>query len=142
MNIIRLRRWAHTPHGVFGTMTFGDFSCFTVERPWVNNQPRVSCIPDGMYSAIWHNSPRFGRTIAIVGGSVSLSPSPNHQRSAILIHQGNTMDELLGCIAVGDSLGMVNGRWAVLNSVRTLGRFHAAIPQTNSMIDIYTSFHE
>lgn len=139
--MITIRRWAHTPHGTFGTLTFGNFTCYTVERPWLNNQPRVSCIPDGNYTASWYNSPKFGRTLALVGGTVSLFPAPNAQRSAILIHQANTMDELQGCVGVGDSLGMVKGRWAVLNSAVTLRAFLAEVPNADIPVNIYTGFH-
>lgn len=140
--MITIRRWGHTPHGTFGTLTFNDFRCFTIERPWVNNEPRVSCIPDGDYQGKWYDSPRFGRTIALVGETVSLFPSPSHRRSAILIHKANTMDELLGCIGLGDSLGVVNGKWAVLNSVRTLREFLSILPNTDIPIKIFTGFHD
>lgn len=72
---------------------------------------------------------------------MSLFPAPNAQRSAILIHQANTMDELLGCVGVGDSLGMVKGRWAVLNSVVTLRAFLAEVPNADIPVNIYTGFH-
>ena len=64
----------------------------TIELPWVNNEPRVSCIPAGKYVAKVHHSPRFG-------WSLWLQDVPN--RSEILIHTANFVRQLLGCIAPG-----------------------------------------
>ena len=123
METITLERFAYTPWGVFGRIVYGDFRAFTVERPWANNKVRESCIPDGMYDLKWYVSPKFGPTWALIGETVSLYPEPGKTRSAILIHAGNTMDDLLGCIALGSSLGTVHGKWAVLNSVKTVNAF-------------------
>lgn len=131
MEIVTLERFAYTPWGTFGRLVYGDFRAFTVERPWANNKARESCIPDGEYQMQWYNSPKFGPTWALVGGSVSLFPKPGASRSAILIHKGNTMDDLLGCIALGSTLGTVNGKWAVVNSTSTVNAFLAATKGKN-----------
>lgn len=126
MEKVILERFAYTPFGTFGRIIYGDFRAFTVERPWVNNTPRESCIPDGIYDMQWYNSPKFGQTWALLGETVSLFPESGKRRAAILIHAGNTMDDLLGCIALGATLGNVNGKWAVLNSGVTTRAFLAA----------------
>jgi len=123
MELITLERFAYTPWGVFGRLVYGDFRAFTVERPWVNNKARESCIPDGKYQMQWYNSPKFGPTWALIGDTVSLFPEAGKARAAVLIHKGNTMDDLLGCIALGSTLGTVNGKWAVLNSTATVNTF-------------------
>lgn len=125
MEIVSLERFAYTPWGVFGRLVYGDFRAFTVERPWLNNKARESCIPDGEYDLQWYNSPKFGPTWAVIGGDITLFPTPTSSRSAILIHKGNTMDDLLGCIALGSTLGFVNGKWGVLNSTTTVNSFLA-----------------
>jgi hypothetical protein len=94
-----------------------------VERPWANNKARESCIPDGEYQMQWYNSPKFGPTWALIGDTVSLFPQAGKARAAVLIHKGNTMDDLLGCIALGSTLGTVNGKWAVVNSTATIAAF-------------------
>lgn len=123
METVSLQRFAFTPWGVFGRLVYNDFRAFTVERPWKDNMPRESCIPDGQYSLKWFDSPKFGPTWAIVGGTVSLQPTPGFARALVLIHPANTMDDLLGCIGLGSTLGTVNGKWGVVNSKATVTNF-------------------
>ena len=70
----------------------------TLERPWIFNERKVSCIPTGTYLVKPHVSPKFGRCFKIqdVKG-----------RSDILIHAGNMVDDTLGCVLVGLSRGSV-----------------------------------
>ncbi|MDY0308163.1 MAG: DUF5675 family protein, partial [Desulfovibrionaceae bacterium] len=79
--------------GVQGTLRCGVFSCFTLERPWLNNQRRVSCIPAGTYKGRVLPSPRFGIDLP------ELLDVPG--RDQILIHPGNTIDDTEGCILIG-----------------------------------------
>lgn len=135
-DVVTLERFAYTPWGVFGRLVYGDFRAFTVERPWLNNEVRESCIPDGEYDMVWYNSPKFGPTWAVVGNTVSLFPQAGKHRSAILFHVGNTMDDLMGCISPGSSLGMVKGKWAVLNSGVTIKKFLALTKGKNLKLHI------
>lgn len=72
----------------------------TIELPWKGNERRVSCIPEGVYKAKSHNSPKFGKTFWLqnVEG-----------RSEILMHVGNFTSDLLGCIAPGTAHRDING---------------------------------
>lgn len=66
--------------------------CLTLERPWLNNKPELSCIPAGAYGFIPHNTPakpRCWEAMSVPG------------RSDILIHAGNSIIDSLGCILVG-----------------------------------------
>ena len=64
----------------------------TLERPWIFNERKVSCIPIGTYLVNSHVSPKFGLCFKIqdVKG-----------RSDILIHSGNVVNDTLGCVLVG-----------------------------------------
>ena len=64
----------------------------TIEPPWRNNEQNVSCIPAGKYVAKVHHSPRFG-------WSLWIQSVPG--RSEILVHIGNYVHQLRGCIAPG-----------------------------------------
>jgi len=100
--------------GVFGRLIFNGFECYTCENPWKDNQPRISCIPQGTYTANLYSSPTPGRGIVW-----QLNDVPD--RSNIQIHRGNTEDDVLGCIVVGKGLGYINGKWAVTDSTRAFG---------------------
>lgn len=122
--MILLERFAYTPMGTFGKLIYDDFSCYTVERPWLNNQARVSCIPEGSYELVWHTGPKFGKTVALVGGTVAQYPNNVAKRAAILIHPANEMNDLEGCIGLGLALGMIRDNWAVTSSLPAIKRFY------------------
>lgn len=109
--------------GTFGRLTYGDFTCYTVEPMWANNEPRVSCIPTGYYFLERHKSPRFGDSAIIYGGTVSKFYAIGFVRNSILIHPANKSNQLEGCIGLGDRLGELDGVRAVLNSRRTVAKF-------------------
>ena len=120
---VTLERWADSPHGMFGTLRVGDLELVTVERPWKDNKRRVSAIPAGTYRITLG---RYNR-----GGYPAYELHDVPGRDKIKIHIANTMDQLLGCIGVGDSLGMFSPkeglptRWAVANSAQSLRAFMA-----------------
>ncbi len=109
-------------NGILGQLSdeSGHVICDTCERPWLNNAPKVSCIPTGTYNVIKHDSPNHPDTWEITG-------VPG--RSGILIHNGNSaMEDSEGCILVGDSQGIIDGYPAVLNSVATLEMLRNTLP--------------
>lgn len=103
-----LKRIAYTADGTFGVLLDGPVPfAVTCEREWLDNQPDVSCIPEGTYACKRVESPKFGGTFEVTG-------VPG--RSSILLHSGNTEDDSHGCILVGEQFGAVNGKTAVLSS--------------------------
>lgn len=121
--INRLVDYGYPDEGTFGTLTMGDFTCYTVERQWLDNTPSLSCIPTGDYYAEWHDSPKFGASLIIYGGSVSKGPTHGFLRSGILIHPANWSDQLQGCIGLGDKFTVMDNRAAVTNSRKTVADF-------------------
>ena len=81
----------------------------SLELPDKQNQRRVSRIPEGVYKARKHISPKFGNSLWIQN-------VPN--RSEILIHKGNYHTDILGCILIGKDLKDINrdGYMDVTNS--------------------------
>jgi hypothetical protein len=72
------------------------FQCYTIELPWVNNLPRLSCIPEGRYELKKRYSPKFKDHLLVKG-------VPG--RSLVLLHPANdALKELKGCIAPVSSL--------------------------------------
>lgn len=115
MNDIRLQRFAYTPMGTFGRLTIGKQEWYTVERPWADNAPSISCIPEGVYTLKQRASDVVKRSTGgayVKGWEVTSVPG----RSLIMLHVGNTVDDLEGCIAPGKLLGTVSGKWAVQSS--------------------------
>ena len=84
------------------------FECETVERPWANNAPNISCIPEGTYE--------LKQRLYYRGNYPTLELQDVPGRSLILIHKGNTMLDVEGCIAVGKGRGVLGDKWAVLES--------------------------
>ncbi len=90
--LIRIRREAIQPV-TFGTMQVDgqDFG-FTLELPWKDNAPRISCIPAGLYDMAITWSNRFQKHM------LEILKVPG--RAGIRIHNANFAHELLGCIAI------------------------------------------
>ena len=106
---LALTRFCYSPLGTFGEMTMPDgIKLYTVERPWFDNRPSVSCIPPGIYKCAPR---RFFR-----GGydAIEITSVPN--RSHILFHIANVATDVEGCIGVCSKLGALNGVWAGLAS--------------------------
>lgn len=121
---LTIRRMPSTERGCFGLFALGGvtgtlFVGYTVERPWKNNRPYESCIPDGTYKL----RPRHYNR----GGYDTYEVVDVPKRTHILIHAANTHYDVEGCIGVGDVLGVSNGEWAVLHSRRTLTRLLAEL---------------
>lgn len=109
---LTLQRLDSGDQGTFGSIRFAGKSgvfCVTGELPDRGNKPFVSCIPPGRYELTRHRSPKFGDCCLI-------HPVPG--RSSILIHRANFCgdeakgfkSDLQGCIAVGETTGMLNPR--------------------------------
>lgn len=87
-----LTRIEQGERGTNGRITFnGNHICYTIERPWLDNQRRISCIPEGTYVLKRRFSPKFL-------WHLHLQDVPD--RDLILLHPANTaITELNGCIA-------------------------------------------
>lgn len=69
----------------------GEQTCHCIELPWKNNEPRISCIPEGKYRLSKRYSPQFGQHLYV---------EDVPRRTGILIHPANdAKQELQGCIA-------------------------------------------
>ena len=113
--------------GTFGKITTDSgFMCYSGELPWRNNEPEKSCIPEGKYRCNWRFSPKHGLCYHVEG-------VPG--RSNVEIHSANWMGdkaqglkcELLGCIAPGVSVDVLDGQRAVIRSKSALLALQAAL---------------
>lgn len=121
--MIELVRY-YTPldKGTFGRLLVAGMEFYTVELPWKNNRVRVSAIPEGLYGlerCMFYGGDGVGGRADYLTYEVLRV----YGRTEIKLHRANTAAELQGCIAIGDALDVVNGRWAVLNSTEAHERF-------------------
>jgi len=82
----------YLPGGTNGTLSYrGEEICQTIELSWDDNQPQISCIPEGKYPVEVRETEERGLHLWI-------NPVPGRQ--LILFHPANNATkELKGCIA-------------------------------------------
>jgi hypothetical protein len=90
----------------------------TLERPWLNNERRVSCIPAGTYRCIRHTAPKFGNTYWI-------QDVPG--RSEILFHKGAIAAHSAGCVLVGEQFNPVLGEDGITASAEGFSQFMSTL---------------
>lgn len=137
-----LYRFADTPFGVFGVLDLFDalgkhvLRLPTAEDDWLDNRKEVSCIPAATYVVkrdVWHKMkiPAF-----------HITGVPNRDR--ILIHFGNTEEDVKGCVIVGlkhaalevpdeDAPGSPKTlKWAVVQSRPAFDKLMAALEKVDT----------
>lgn len=99
MESLKIKRWYHDDCTI-GRLSYGDFQCFTLELPSLDNATDISCIyAAGGYRGTKHFSPHNGDCVAI---------NNVMDRTNIQIHSGNYTSDILGCILVGKSVTFLN----------------------------------
>ncbi len=115
MQEYQLIRNVSTPEGTSGVWWREGFKLYTIELPWKNNEPDMSCIPDGGYICVPYKSPLHGGVFLLedVRGRVSVEVH-------VLNWAGDSslgyMTDSKGCIGVGTSLSRIAGQLAVASS--------------------------
>jgi hypothetical protein len=103
MTIVEIFRTPSGDDGTFGNLLIASsgFRCRTVELPWRDNAPDISCIPPGTYIGRWLWSQKHLRFLFHLVGVPG--------RDVIEIHSANLagdvskgfVSQLLGCLAPG-----------------------------------------
>jgi len=118
--IVALIRVKSTETGVLGSLTLnGKELCKTLELPWKDNAPQISCIPVGTYECQPWDSIKFPNVWEI-------TDVPD--RVAILIHNANTPNQIKGCVAVGMTYGVFDGVQGVARSREALNFLRQTLP--------------
>ncbi len=116
-----------------GVMPFEDKLVYTIERPFIQEsktfhragKPFDSCVPYGIYDLIPHDTEKHKNVWALVNHDLGVYHKRSEMRYgldrfAILIHSGNYVTDVTGCICVGDSTRLKQGMPIVMNSVATI----------------------
>lgn len=113
----------------------------TLERPWIRNpagpggMPEHSCVPDGLYELVPHDSPDHPATYLLenpqLGVYAAVLPQGlSYGRTECLIHIGNRVADVVGCIAVGLTLAVLAGEQQVESSSRAMALLRQALGRT------------
>lgn len=117
--LLTIIRVGQSSRGTFGVLKYGEVPfALTLERPWKDNKPEVSCIPVGSYLCRRIRSPHFGDTF-----EVTCVPG----RFNILFHKGNTIEDTKGCILVAEEFSGTFDRPMLVSSERGFGEFLALL---------------
>ena len=121
MNKVILHRVLSSDKGTFGVLIYQNKPiCVTCEDPWNDNKPNISCIPFGAYTVKPHSSVKYPNVWEITGVK---------DRSAILIHNGNSNKDTNGCVLVGEYFTDFSGNLGIANSRLTLDRLSKLLPK-------------
>jgi hypothetical protein len=131
-----IQRQKTSDNGTFGIFTLDDGVQFVSgELPWRNNEHGKSCIPPGEYLCKWITSPKHGECYEIMNVP---------WRDDIEIHSANWMgdaskgklSQLLGCVALGKSFGILEEQPAILQSKTAISEFETNMKHENFMLTI------
>ena len=104
-----LFRHHESADGTWGVLCSDGYAALSLELPWRDNRPNISCIPFGCYVTVWDYSPTFERF------TYRVTDVP--ERDGIRIHGANRIGELRGCIALGyNTYRDDNNLWAIYHS--------------------------
>lgn len=118
--LLTLKRISQSENGTFGVLLKNNIPlCVTLEDPWNDNKKNISCIPNGTYKAFSYNGTKY-KNVWILDNV--------EDRYAILIHQGNTIQDTRGCILVGQRYGELDDKPAVLGSRLALNSLRKILP--------------
>ncbi|MDP3579147.1 DUF5675 family protein [Methyloversatilis sp.] len=149
---LQLVRTAYLSTCVLGTLYAGDAAFATIERPWlpdpdgIGGVRRESCIPDGDYQVSKHSSQKFpdvwilsNPDLGVWGMPGEIPKDQKTGRSAVLIHAGNRVRDVIGCIAVGLKHGSMEGEHAVISSQIALKDMRSILGTGNHVLSIRTT---
>lgn len=116
---LELVRFCYSDKHTLGHLHAGELRFATLEEPWSadpdgpGGQRREpghyeSCVPDGEYELLPHTGTRYSDVYALVNPDLGVYRWPGNiprgqawGRSTILIHNGNYLQNTIGCILIG-----------------------------------------
>lgn len=149
---LTLWRHAYLPDCTLGWLIGDGLRLATLSEPWIpdpdgpggqRREPghQESCVPDGSYQLLWHDSAHHPDTYVLVNEALGIyesqiPPGQLYGRTSILFHNGNTTKDTEGCILVGLRFGSLSGLPAVLDSVNALGQLRHVLNRGDHTLTI------
>ena len=131
---ILLERFAYMENRTMGQLHIQDHTFLTIERPWISSLHHKggrnfeSCVPDGEYSLLPFESEAHPESYILKNEELDVfadNPGKDKGRWSILIHVGNYVKDVVGCIApglTGDESHVWESRKAMARIRELLGR--------------------
>lgn len=127
------------------------FECKTLERPWLDNAPNVSCIPKGKYVCRYTLSPKFSLLAEKKYLKENGTPSPTRiqiytyeimdvpGRSGVRMHALTYYYQSEGCIGLGSDLKDLNAdqNFDLIHTGDTMRQFEALMNKEDFNLIIY-----
>ena len=146
MKHLLLERQPTTSTHTEGFLSFDDEILATLERPWIDEgypggKPFESCIPNGIYELISHARPDGKMAVALVNPELGVyryeeDRSEGEGRYLILIHIGNWVHDIVGCIAPGLAKTTSPQGHMVTKSAKAMGRIMNFIDGDEAEIEV------
>ena len=140
--MIRLERYSYAPECTQGRMLINGEYFHTIERPWRNNAPSISCIPEGVYLCTPFVRPSGAEVYALINPTMDVYlnkediPEGMKGRYLILLHSANIVEEVEGCCAPGLAHGWMKGQAAVLSSRAAMARISDLLGSADHEMEI------
>lgn len=122
MRVLTLAR-SYLPTKTVGILSGEGIHFPTLERPWLNNQVSISCIPEGVYHVKRDKTGKhqYYAVQNVVG------------RTNIEFHTGNVVQHSEGCILVGTGF---DERYNLTNSSRAMDKLLSVIGDNDFILNI------
>ncbi len=135
MSILTLERFNYSETETEGYLWLdAETRLYTIERPWragpPGGVPRESCVPDGSYRLLPHTRPDGTEVLALRNTARGVYYTEEERgdrpgRFLILLHAGNTTDDIVGCIAPGEGRTIHKNRRMVTSSRKAMQQIMA-----------------
>ena len=136
METLFITRTKSSHQGTFGVAYVNSKQWwYSLELPWLDNTPQISCIPVGKYTVKWTYSPTFKKY------TYQIMNVPG--RGGIRIHSGNWAglhgkykSHSKGCPLFGTKAGILAGQMAVLGSKIAVMQFEKYFNKRTFILEV------